>query len=280
MTEEHFPEFYRRADAHAAEWQSRYLWSQKVQLGALLAAAAVSTAFDWALGVVMLFAVAIAAQFYRLVTRADEKWWNGRAGAESAKTASWLYVVGGNPFGTSNPEAGIELATRLSEIGAKVAELLPVPTAEAHVTEEMARLRAQPLTDRVASYQRERIKNQCRWYAAKSTFNEKRARWWALAGLAAQGLALIIGMVAAVEDWSLNFVGLFAALAATAVAWMAVKQYETLARSYAVASGELSTIDVRISSTAWAEHDWAAFANAAEDAISREHTSWRASRAV
>lgn len=280
MIEDHFPEFYRRADSHSVDWQKRYLWSQKVQLSSLLGAAVAAAVGVYGLVVVLLFALATMAELYRLVSRADEKWWNGRAGAESAKTASWLYVVGGAPFGHSNANAEVELAMRLAEVAVKVAKLLPVATAEAHVSPEMTRLRSQPLTERISTYQRERIQDQSRWYASKSRLNERRARWWSLGVIAAQALGLLLGIVAMVNDWQLDFVGVFSALGATAVAWVAVKQYETLARSYAVASAELSTIDVQIRNGSWTEANWAAFVNAAEEAISREHTSWRASRAV
>lgn len=58
-----------------------------------------------------------------------------------------------------------------------------------------------------------------------------------------------------------------------------IRQHWTLARPYAVASAELSAIDVQIViRQAGTEQDWAVFVNAAEDAISREHTSRRASR--
>ncbi len=280
LIEDHFPDFYRRANEHSVRWQTRYLWTQKVQLSSLLAAAAVAPVSDYPLPVVMLFAVAMVAQLYRLTSRADEKWWNGRAGAESAKTASWLYVAGGSPFDFNNTAAEVELASRISEIAKEVAKLLPVPSAEAHVTTEMSVLRARPLPQRIETYQHQRIQDQCAWYAKKSRFNQTRATWWSLVGVAAPGVALLLGIAAAAYDWSLDALGMFSALGASVVAWMAVKQYETLARSYAVASAELSAIDVQISSRVWRELDWAAFVNAAEDAISREHTSWRASRAV
>ncbi len=280
MIEEHFPDFYHRADAHSVAWQKRYLWSQKVQLAALLVAAAVAAFVAVPMLTAAFFGLSITAQLYRLSTRADEKWWNGRAGAESAKTAAWLYVVGGEPFSLRNAQAALEFATRLTEVGTQVANLVPVPVSQAHVTAEMTSLREQPLAERVETYQRDRIRSQCKWYASKSVRSEKLARNWALAALGTQGLALAAGIAAAANGWQQDFVGLFVALTATAVAWAAVKQYDTLARSYAVASSELSTIDVRISNTTWTENDWAAFVNAAEEAISREHTSWRASRAA
>ena len=95
MIEDDFPDFYRRADSHSIRWQVRYLWSEKVQLVGLLLAAGIGAIGGPPLVVVLFFALALVAQVFRLTSRADEKWWNGRAGAESAKTASWLFVVGG-----------------------------------------------------------------------------------------------------------------------------------------------------------------------------------------
>lgn len=280
VIEDEFPDFYRNANAHSIRWQFRYLLSEKVQLLSLLGAAAVAAVGDSHLAVVLLFSLAVVAQVYRLSSRADEKWWNGRAGAESAKTASWLFSIGGVPFDLNNPQADVELAARITEVATEVARILPVPAGESHVTSGMRALRSRPLNQRVETYQRDRIQQQCNWYARKSELNHRLATRWSLAGIAAPGLALIVGIAAAVNDWGLDAVGVFSALGASVVAWMAVKQYQTLARSYAVASAELSTIDVEIGSRSWTEDEWATFVNAAEKAISREHTSWRASRAA
>lgn len=281
MTEDEFPDFYRRADSASIRWQARYLWSERVQLAGFLAAAASGALTGPALLVVLFFGFALVAQVYRFASRADEKWWNGRAGAESAKTASWLFVVGGEPFDIGNPEADTEFASRIADVAKEVARLVPVPAGQAHVTAAMRSLRALPLVDRVKVFQLERVRAQCTWYASQSELNQKRSTAWSSAGIAASGLALSFGIAAAVFEWSLDAVGFFSAIGAAIVAWIAVKQYQTLARSYAVASAELSAIDVQIDSRRnWAESEWAAFVNAAEDAISREHTSWRASRAV
>lgn len=281
MIEEDFPDFYRRADAESTRWQLRYLRSEKVQLGALLMTTGLAAVSGPPLTVVLFFGVALVAQVYRLVLRADEKWWNGRAGAESAKTASWLFVVGGEPFDAGNAQADLEFATRMTKVAKDVADLLPVPTSDAHVTAGMRSVRALPLPERIRLYQHYRIQEQCKWYARKSEFNRKRSTAWSSAGIAATGLALGFGIAAAVYEWSLDAVGLFAAAGASVTAWIAVKQYQVLARSYAVASAELGEIDVKIQSRQdWTEPEWASFVNAAEEAISREHTSWRASRAV
>jgi hypothetical protein len=281
LIEQHFPEFYLRADKYSARWQRRYLRTEKAQLVALLLAAGLGSLAGPAALVALLFAASLTAQIYRLTSRADEKWWNGRAGAESAKTAAWRFVVGGEPFGAHNPHSEVELASRMVEVAREVAQLLPVPVNGAHVTDEMRVLRSQPLTERIDVYQTERIRSQRSWYADKSEFNSKRATVWSLVGVLSTGLALVFGVCAAISDWNLDAVGLFSAIGASVAAWMAVKQYQTLARSYAVASAELAVIDIKISgNTSWEEIAWASFVNEAEEAISREHVSWRASRAV
>ncbi len=280
MIDSHFPEFYKKTDGYAASWQSRYLWSERVELLSLLLAAAAANVDGLRVLVVLCFAVSICAHLFRLITKSDQKWWNGRAGAESAKTICWKYVVGGDPLGIMSPSAEVELTGRLTEIAAKVADLLPVSVSQGHITAEMRRERGLPLAERVSAYRRDRIQQQMRWYSQKSDHNSDRGRYWAWAAISAQAAALLLGIVGIANDWSFDFVGIFSALATSMVAWAAVKQFEVLARSYAVASNELSTIEVRLSSTSWSESDWAAFVNDSEEAISREHTSWRASRAV
>lgn len=280
MIESQFPEFYRKSDEYAKSWQTYYLWSERVELLALLVAAAAANVPGLRVLVVLGFGVSVLAHLFRLITKADEKWWNGRAGAESAKTICWKYVVGGNPLGIVAQDVDVELAARLTEIAAKVADLVPISVSQAHITAEMRAERAHPLDHRVTLYQRDRVQQQIRWYSRNSDRNGRLGRYWSWTAIAAQAAALLLGILGIANSWSLGFVGLLSALAASLVAWAAVKQFEFLARSYAVASNELSTIDVRISSTLWLESDWASFVNDAEEAISREHTSWRASRTV
>ncbi|MBW3633954.1 MAG: SLATT domain-containing protein [Chloroflexi bacterium] len=281
MIEDHFPEFYRKADGHSRTWQKWYLWSERVQLISLLIPAGLASFWNpGPLLVVLSFAVATLAHIFRLATSADEKWWNGRAGAESAKTISWKFVVGGDPFAVDNRQGEVELATRLAEIASKVAKLVPVSVSQSPATDEMKAVRHQSLDKRVSLYLNERIRAQMAWYSSKSDVSLAQGTCWSLAAIAAQAAALVLGIVGATNDWSFDFVGVFSAAAASAVAWMAVKQFEVLGRSYAVASNELSSIEARINSQPWEERSWAAFVNEAEEAISREHTSWQASRAV
>ena len=74
-----------------------------------------------------------------------------------------------------------------------------------------------------------------------------------------------------------DLLGLASAVVAGGAAWVQAKQHQTLATAYAVTSQELSTISGQVD---WAstEQEWAHFVDQAEEAISREHTLWRASR--
>ena len=91
----------------------------------------------------------------------------------------------------------------------------------------------------------------------------------------------VTGVVAAVvrltSSVSYDLVGVAAALAGVAAAWVQTKQHQTQASAYAVTARELSDIEA-MADDPRSEEDWAEFVQHAEEAVSREHTLWRASR--
>lgn len=280
VTDDVLPDFFQRSDKYAKDWQRWYLAAERGQLVALILAAAAAAMGTPPAVPLLCFALALSAQIFRLTTKADERWWNGRAGAESAKTSGWLYMAGGAPFEIGSARADERLAATLVAIAEKVAHLAPVPSDSSHVTDGMRGVRSLPLNERVEVYRKDRVGSQQGWYASNSSKNAKRANLWACAGIASTALALLLGIVSAVNDWPFDAVGLFSAVAAAIAAWLGLKQHQILARSYAVASNELSAISTQIQGREWDEESWSRYANDAEEAISREHTSWRASRGV
>jgi ABC-type multidrug transport system fused ATPase/permease subunit len=276
-----YPEFYVQADQHSVKWQRWYLWTERIQLGALIAPAAMSVfGRPPMLLVAIALVMAMASHLWRRLSRADEKWWNGRAGAESAKTLTWRYIAGGLPFAISTKDADATFAQRIRDIASDVARLEPVSASAAVITSDMRELRCMSLDERVRLYLNERINEQLKWYAEKSRFNTQKSTRWSVVTMVAQTLALLYAIIAAVQHWEMNLVAALSAVAAVSVAWSAIKQFDVLGRSYAVASQELSMIATRIESDVWNEESWPSFVDEAEEAISREHTSWRASRAV
>ena len=95
--------------------------------------------------------------------------------------------------------------------------------------------------------------------------------------LAIQSLGLGGALLKGTGLIDFDALGILAAAAASVLAWLQIKQHATLAQSYSHAAHELSTIGALIDSVQ-SEAEWGRFVNDAENAISREHTAWRARR--
>jgi hypothetical protein len=289
VAESEFPPLYTAADRNSRDGQRRYLNATRLRLAMLVLAAAFGL-FTWrtaggdvaGIGAAVAFVVALLAELYLLQARPDRLWYDGRAVAESAKTLTWRYLVGGSPFGrqeVSDREAERLLLERFRQIAGDLrgAHLVPVSDMADQLGPGLRRVRGLPLEERRTLYRRERIGDQQGWYARSARHNERRATQWSLvlAGLEALGLAG--GVLKATGVVGIDLLGLAGAVVAAGAAWVNAKQHQTLANAYAVAAHELATISGQVD---WAdsEPEWAHFVDQAEEAISREHILWRASR--
>jgi hypothetical protein len=228
------------------------------------------------------FASAALLSAFLFGTRPDRQWYDGRAAAESMKTLAWKYSVGGSPFRVdAGDEAGLDslFVERTKEIIRALKYAKPGGgRAEPQITDAMRRVRSQPLEGRRAQY-RERVGSQQRWYAEKAQWNNRRATAWRAVVLAVEVAGVFLGLLKVAGAVDLDLLGVAAALATALGAWLQAKRHEELGRAYAVASQELGAI-LSLVDSAQTEADWAAFVDQSEEAISREHTLWRASRGV
>jgi len=78
-------------------------------------------------------------------------------------------------------------------------------------------------------------------------------------------------------DIQIDILPVVAAVVAGATAYVQTKQHEALASAYTVANLELADIAELLPAVADEKH-WARFVDEAENAISREHTMWKARR--
>jgi hypothetical protein len=93
-------------------------------------------------------------------------------------------------------------------------------------------------------------------------------------------IAGLLGGALKAFGWiSFDLLGFLAASAGGAMAWIEGKQHRNLATAYGIASQELASIASELAMLN-SEERWAAFVGQAEEAISREHTLWRASRGM
>ena len=235
--------------------------------------------FDFS-GLVLLFAfVAAASAEVALIRFQPERdWYAGRAVAESTKTLSWRFAVQGEPFGPTitDGEAEALLRTRVTEVLQRGKDRINVGPGDAVLTPSMRELRKSPFTVRRAAYLANRTEEQRNWYSENARKNEVRATFWRYALLVGEVLAVVAAAISFGRDEPFDFAGIVAAFVAGGAAWLAIKQHSQLTSAYRVAAGELAVqADVL---RAVPLSDWPQAVADAEEAISREHTMWLASR--
>ncbi|MEV7929798.1 DUF4231 domain-containing protein [Kitasatospora sp. NPDC088264] len=230
----------------------------------------------------------IAGYFWSRLRRSNPqgRWYEARAAAESVKTLAWKYTVRARPFDGEAESADVDRGYLLQVEDVLRAfedpEIVP-PGTVPEITPEMRRMRADSLTARRMLYLRTRVEGQRTWYRARAEACETQAVSWGL-GIAA---LIIIGAAAAVAQATgalqVHVFGASSAAAAAVIAWTQLKQLRPLAAAYQLAARELENVGNQLSDldlkTPDAEARWARMAAEAEDAVSREHTTWRARRA-
>lgn len=285
LTEDDLPGFWKDADSASLNgqmWTMRYvrarlLGSVVAALGGLLSLHA--GRLDVAAALVMVgFLVALAAEIASWIHKPERTWYEGRALAESAKTLSWRFAVCADPFPASMPmdSATDLLRTRMDEVSEGVAAHVVFSSQSFTCTDKMMEVRSAPYLERRTAYVAGRTQEQHTWYANKAKLNRRHATGWRVILVLAELLALVLAALRVFGGWDADLAGLMGALIAAGGAWVAVKQFVPLASAYSVAAKELAIQTEKLKGTA--EQDWALVAADAEEAISREHTTWLASR--
>ena len=292
ITDQDLPALYRVANAASFRAQRTFLllnrWTLSLLcLGAVLAilASLLEQAKSAASG--MSAAIIVISAILNSVANAinpEKVWYGSRAVAESVKTLTWRYMAGAEPFPLIKPirEVEQEFAERLRKILEERKQLAFAfasnELASLHISDKMRHLRAESFEQRKAFYIKDRVLDQRTWYSKKAEENQKNSRMYFGLTVASQILAALFAIfVAAHPDSKVNAASLFTTLASAFIAWMQVRQYSSLAQSYAVTAIELGLIYEEGKHLA-DDGELAAFVADAENAISREHTLWVARR--
>ncbi|MCX4747286.1 DUF4231 domain-containing protein [Kitasatospora sp. NBC_01287] len=292
------PESFRHADAASLRSQRRATRLIRWQLLLLTAAAALGSArgpaFAWAAAAAFLGAALPALRVGR--HNPQGRWYEGRAAAESVKTLAWKFAVradlaGPTPAAPSGPAApddpegryALQLRGVLGLFGSGTVP--PGGTGSpAGVTAAMRGLREQPLTVRREVYLRERVRAQHQWYREKAGYCDRAGRLTELLGFVLPVLGLALAVARALGWCCYDALGTIAAVTASVTAWAQLRQYRPLAAAYRLAADELELVHEQLArldpSADDSEGLWARLARDAEDAVSREHTTWQARREV
>jgi hypothetical protein len=293
LSDRNLPPLYHAADKSSTEAQTRFLWATRVRLFGLLGAASFGL-FTWRFGAspvdwsgvlaASCFAVVLVVEGFLYRNKPERTWYEGRAAAESVRTLSWRYAVGGEPFNLA-PDAELRVADLFLEQLRSLFEVirdldLVAPTSsEAQITRQMRDVRVSPLDERKDVYEHGRVADQQNWYQAKATSNKRQAGRWTLAMLAIEIVGVLFGILKAVGTINGDLLTFSGVIVATMTAWLQTKQYRTLATAYTVTALELASVRSKIPNQR-TEAEWAKFVSDAEEAFSREHTLWKASRGV
>ena len=280
-----YPGLFQAADRASLAGQGRYLRAVRARL-ILSVLAATSAAFtfkagpaDWAaVATALCFVGTLGVEVLVLRGRPSQTWYQGRALAESAKTLTWRYAVGGHPFPPelSTSEADERFTQRLGALRNDLASVPILPTHAPAISCTMRTVRKSSLAERRHAYLSGRIEEQSAWYANKALFHQKRADLYRIITISFE-IAGIVGALSRAFGLILfDLAGIVAAVIAALAAWSVTRQHAATAEAYVVANHDLGLIRERLGHQT-ANDSWAEAVANAEAAISREHSTWRSS---
>lgn len=293
MKDDSYPGLHRSADTASLRAQKIYLRLQKAYLGSLvlgsLASAFASLKIS-GLNVWLYTAIAIILILGLLilwVTRArqdDKIWFDGRAVAESVKTATWRFMMKAPPF-QENEDVEGRFISELKEIrearphlGKHLASAMDSNSSA--ITDFMKKARTDSIAGQKKFYIDGRIGDQKSWYSRKAKINADNGGQWFWATVSLQGIAVATAIVQAVKQGlGVNAVSVITTCAASIAAWNQMKRHDELSQSYTLAAQELEELEA-IANNLKSDTDFPQLVEQVEEAISREHTMWCARRDV
>ncbi|MFG1815796.1 DUF4231 domain-containing protein [Kribbella sp. NPDC049174] len=282
------PQLFRAADQASRAGQRSYLRLTQLRLTFVVAAAACGVA-SWRMGdhdidllglvALLLFIGALLVESQLWKQHPERDWYDGRAVAESAKTLSWKFAAAGDPFPRTmnNDEADRTFVSLLDTMRARYPQLSLDAIIGSNLTPWMRSARSANLDERKRIYIADRVQDQQKWYQDRHNQNRRKARFWRIGLIALEFGGAAAALLESLTDIGLTFTPTLAAAIGAIVAWLETKQHDQIARAYATTVSDLASALAKLEA-ATTEEDWAREMNDAEDAISREHTLWLASR--
>lgn len=286
LRQDDLPQLARAADIAAKSARRTYMMRTAWRLGMTVAAAAFGVASlrfgdaptDYAaVAAAAAFVIAMVIDVSELRSDTDAAWYRARALAESAKTLAWKWAVRGNPYAAVGQRDAVTLVDDLGTLRSDVTSSKLAPIVGDQVTDAMRALRDSGLEDRRIAYLAGRIEDQQKWYAHKATTSATAARRWRLTMIVLEAVGAIAMLLRATSSFRIAIGGVAAAVVSSAGAWLEAQQHDQLATAYSTTLVDLADATARLQAAS-DEDEWAAAVSDAEDAISREHTRWRASR--
>lgn len=285
---EHFPAAFHHADRSAVRYQKRYRRMILV-VAAVSAASCLAEFIPFLRARVFVVVLLMSSQLCWIAFNShlgwNQKWYQSRALAESVKTLTWRFVVCGAPFGAekSLEQARIELSRSVTETMRAIKADEVLDPRELPITEDMSeleRVRGLSLDLRQRLYLDNRLRDQEVWYAKKARELENRRRFINSCGTLSSLAALLLAMVlvASPSLFRISIVSFFASITLGSLAIGQSLNLATDIRAYQVTHYEIKSIlGQELPSS---DSEWAMWVDDSEEALSREHVMWLASRST
>lgn len=286
------PAAFRAADLSSQTAQRWHVGLVVIHLAVLVAAAVAgvptlqspANKADQNTVIAVLLVVGALLSLYTKVRPYDRIWYRARARAESIKSMAWKYAMRAEPYALGDAESEATLCNDLFEHReeAKWSHLAvgALEGSSGVITPSMRALRGRPWNERLDVYTRLRVSDQRAWYAKRATEHQRADTVAFVALIAVQVGFIALALVRiGTPDFPSAIVGVFSATSSGIIAWTALRRYGELVEAYTAAAHDLDLVATRASGVK-DDVSLAAWVSDTENAISREHTSWRARREV
>jgi hypothetical protein len=228
-----------------------------------------------------LIALALILRLWRFGAHPEDRWYEARAVAESAKSVAWRYAVGGRPFDLGKDQDVVDTLARqrFSEALTVTPSYRPDAqfTEEEQITPAMRALRMRSAEARREVYRIGRIVDQRAWYERNAQLNRALARRAHLVIIGLEALAVVAALLQALQIVPANTQAVLTALIGGGIAWTQARRYQDLGASYRLTAQEVRKLEESFPMDP-SEAVWAQFVDSAEEAFSREHKMWIATR--
>lgn len=284
MRHSDYPALYKSADKLSLLHQKRYYRYLAGYLS-LLILGAVTSFFSTTpcLKVINIIVFACSLFIYILSKILDpqELWYNGRAVAESVKTRTWRWMMRAHPYnkprGTVSNDFVEDLQIILKENESLFRHYCGDDKDDCEsmftISDKMREIRDLSTREKVAFYNKNRVKEQQRWYKSKA--KNKHHLYNVFFGITVGLYAIIIILMIIDTSIPINYpIEVLAVVASSIISWIEAKKYNELSKAYSLAAQDIALIRELDVEGQIGEDQLSNYVIDSENAFSREHTQW------
>ena len=283
LTEGDFPGAFQAADENAKTSQFVHFLLLAIYLATLITGSILQELFELdhpKFVSFFIFLVSSSSLCALYFLRYDEKWYYGRAAAESVKTRTWRWMMSSDPYNGVSEDLDYEFIEDVSEILINDKEKAVIENTrhcdKPMISEKMKEIRQLELNEKINIYRNQRIRDQLLYYQRAGKKHRNLARFWFFIAALINIIAIL--SVNSPENWIINNavpISVLSTLAGCTFTWLQAKRYRELSISYSFTAQEIGIAHSKILSIKTPE-EFSNFVVSTESAFSREHTHWAA----